>query len=497
MLDRHPARSVSAAVLACVGSLSAQNLAIEFDGLSYVNCGNDPSLQLFGSMTLEAWLRVDGFSNAGGCCADRAISKGGYGSDDGYEILVNHEAAAGASDFHLGATTGGTGNTSLASPQDFSVGAGWRHVALVQDPAARQVRFYVDGLLEAAVPWTATNEVTTSFELWIGDDPGAPPVFHLKQRFRGATDQVRIWSAARTQAELQATINHRITAADMPQYPDLVSAWNFEGDLLDEASVNDGAYSHDQSLPAQFVGADDIPILFDCNGNGVSDGVEIASGAPDCNGNGVLDVCDIAPGGSLDVDANGIPDECEPDCNGNGVPDAYDIAQGTSPDCNANLVPDECDLAGGASQDLDCNLVPDECQAALTLTVAPCEVSVSAGGTQALSLSPGAAHDFQLYFLLGSASGTSPGIPVDGVVLPLNIPDPYFSFTLNSPNTTLLSQSFGVLLGGGAATASFNIPAGVAPASLVGVTLNHAYLVFDSSAAVVLASNPAPVTLGL
>jgi len=211
----------------------------------------------------------------------------------------------------------------------------------------------------------------------------------------------------------------------------------------------------------------------------------------------VLDVCDIAPGGSLDVDANGIPDECEPDCNGNGVPDAYDIAQGTSPDCNANLVPDECDLAGGASQDLDCNLVLDECQAALTLTVAPCEVSVSAGGTQALSLSPGAAHDFQLYFLLGSASGTSPGIPVDGVVLPLNIPDPYFSFTLNSPNTTLLSQSFGVLLGGGAATASFNIPAGVAPASLVGVTLNHAYLVFDSSAAVVLASNPAPVTLGL
>ena len=30
-----------------------------------------------------------------------------------------------------------------------------------------------------------------------------------------------------------------------------------------------------------------------------------------------------------------------------------------------------------------------------------------------------------------------------------------------------------------------------------GVTLKHAYLVFDNSAAVVLASNPAPVTLGL
>lgn len=30
------------------------------------------------------------------------------------------------------------------------------------------------------------------------------------------------------------------------------------------------------------------------------------------------------------------------DCNGNGVPDARDIASGTSGDCDANGVPDEC-----------------------------------------------------------------------------------------------------------------------------------------------------------
>ncbi len=50
------------------------------------------------------------------------------------------------------------------------------------------------------------------------------------------------------------------------------------------------------------------------------------------------------------------------DCNGNGVPDADDIASGTSEDCNGNGVPDECDTASGASQDCNGNGVPDECE---------------------------------------------------------------------------------------------------------------------------------------
>ncbi len=34
---------------------------------------------------------------------------------------------------------------------------------------------------------------------------------------------------------------------------------------------------------------------------------------------------------------------CPADCNGNGIPDAEDIATGFSDDCNGNAVPDECD----------------------------------------------------------------------------------------------------------------------------------------------------------
>lgn len=55
-------------------------------------------------------------------------------------------------------------------------------------------------------------------------------------------------------------------------------------------------------------------VFSDCDGDGIDDGCEIASGAElDCNGNGVPDDCDIVSGTSEDCDADGIPDDC-PQC---------------------------------------------------------------------------------------------------------------------------------------------------------------------------------------
>ncbi|MEE9129722.1 MAG: FG-GAP repeat protein, partial [Phycisphaerales bacterium] len=49
--------------------------------------------------------------------------------------------------------------------------------------------------------------------------------------------------------------------------------------------------------------------------------VGVFHGLSDCNENGTLDICDIAEGTSQDINANGIPDECECpwdlDTNGN------------------------------------------------------------------------------------------------------------------------------------------------------------------------------------
>ncbi len=113
----------------------------------------------------------------------------------------------------------------------------------------------------------------------------------------------------------------------------------------------------------------------DCNGNGITDGCDIASGisvdidgngvpdeCEDCNANGVVDGFEIAGGTSLDCNADGVPDECQlaaNDCDGDGVPDLCQIGGN---DCNDNGIPDPCDLASGTSEDEDGNGIPDECE---------------------------------------------------------------------------------------------------------------------------------------
>ena len=127
------------------------------------------------------------------------------------------------------------------------------------------------------------------------------------------------------------------------------------------------------------------------------------------------------------------------------------------------------------------------------------QLSVASGGTQTITLSAGASHALDLYFLFGSLSGTQPGLPVDGLTLPLNL-DPYFLHTATYPNSPPLTGSFGVLSPalpgpGGKATATFTLPPNLDPL-LVGQTVHHAFVVLDWGTGVVtLTSNAVAVDL--
>lgn len=91
-------------------------------------------------------------------------------------------------------------------------------------------------------------------------------------------------------------------------------------------------------------------------------------------------------------------------------------------------------------------------------------------------------------------SGTSPGLTVDGHVLPLN-PDPYFLFTAAHANSPILPGFAGTLDSLGRATASLVLPPG-AGASIVGVTLHHAYAVYDvATSKVTHTSNVVPLLI--
>jgi len=104
-------------------------------------------------------------------------------------------------------------------------------------------------------------------------------------------------------------------------------------------------------------------------------------------------------------------------------------------------------------------------------------LGLTAGGTASFSLSGGPQHAGLPYLLMGSLSGTSPGLPIDAnLTLPLNA-DGYFLNTLSAPGPPL-GNSFGALDVNGHASVTFSVPPNTTQL-LAGATASHAFVVIE------------------
>lgn len=128
------------------------------------------------------------------------------------------------------------------------------------------------------------------------------------------------------------------------------------------------------------------------------------------------------------------------------------------------------------------------------LAATPKTLSLGAGGIQDFVLDAGLQHANKAYWLLGSVTGSSPGLPLNPVVtLPLNF-DAYLLLLLQSPNAPPLLNAYATLDGAGKSTAQFTLPAN-SPPILVGLTFHHAYVVLSPSNTPDYASNAVQLTL--
>ncbi|MCP4759528.1 MAG: hypothetical protein GY876_08740 [Planctomycetes bacterium] len=177
---------------------------------------------------------------------------------------------------------------------------------------------------------------------------------------------------------------------------------------------------HEITQAAMREHVDESPCLIpDCNGNGDDDAIDITSGASvdinsngvpdeceDCNSNAIFDDVDIADGSSLDLDANGVPDECQPDCNGNSQPDTFDISEGTSIDLWGNGVPDECETDCDSDGQSDYNQIQSNMDLDLNRNAIldACEDCDSDGTPDHLQLAGGSA-----LWIAGTTNGEAQG----------------------------------------------------------------------------------------
>jgi hypothetical protein len=128
------------------------------------------------------------------------------------------------------------------------------------------------------------------------------------------------------------------------------------------------------------------------------------------------------------------------------------------------------------------------------LVAAPAALSLAEGGRHELYLAAGQERAGHVYFVLGSASGSTPGVPVaGGFTVPL-VPDAYTNLTLAGANGVMLRSTLGVLDGAGGGHAALALPAGTMP-GLAGTTLHHAFLAWDGFGVLSFVSNATAVDL--
>ncbi len=217
--------------LAAAGS----GTALRFDGTDDV-VRVPPAIQFApgtGSLTFECWVEIEDPARAGGIaeCADGDFA-------NGWRL---RQVANGAFLFEV---------DGLAATRTASGGplpSGWHHVAGVLDATAGETRLYVDGALAAIDAGGAPGAVSPTAPLFLGR---AGATF-----LKGSLDEVRVWAAARTEAEVRRDMYRRLTGGE----PLLRAYWRIDDNIL-QLVVDATAAQHTGTLGADMDIGDDDPV---------------------------------------------------------------------------------------------------------------------------------------------------------------------------------------------------------------------------------------------
>jgi hypothetical protein len=160
--------------------------ALNFDGTNdYVDCGNASSLNITGAITIEAWINADTWKTNSW---EGTIVGKDNNNATGYVLRCGNNGM-------LSFVIGSAGDWHEVLSGAVMQAGRWNYVAGVYDGANMSI--YINGVLSGQQALSSAIGVSTQ-SLFIGKSPGFPTRF-----FDGKIDEVRLFNAARTQAQIQ------------------------------------------------------------------------------------------------------------------------------------------------------------------------------------------------------------------------------------------------------------------------------------------------------
>ena len=237
-----------------------------FDGVSYIYFfdANTSANRLFsgleGDYTIETWFRsVHTEQQTIFAAVDSATA-------DHYVLLELTEE--GKVRWQHSPTAGGSWS-EIVTVNSYTEDSEWHHLAVVFD--SNDMTMYVDGAIVGHT--TASGPVDDTVEIILGKrSPLEPTLF-----FKGRLDDFRIWSVARTWADVRKYMDLTLSGEESG----LAAYWKFdeaEGDIIFDLTANDNdgticGVAHDDYTAPVYVGA-----LSDSVGNYAIKGIYYAGG---------------------------------------------------------------------------------------------------------------------------------------------------------------------------------------------------------------------------
>ena len=225
--------------------------ALQFDGTDdLLTCGNGNSLQITGNkITLEAIINVNEFKSqpfAGSVIVkDQGSNSSGYMIRCGGNGIINFNIGNGS--WH-----------EISTPANSVQLNQWHHVAATYDGTAMKI--YVDGELKVQSNIVLTIGNANNSNLLIGESPSFPG-----RVFNGKIDEVRIWNIARTESQIQNTMNTILTSEYYSTTDSgLVGYWRFD-EGIGQSAADLSVYSNTAMLGASINPEASDPVWVEAN----------------------------------------------------------------------------------------------------------------------------------------------------------------------------------------------------------------------------------------
>jgi|GEM_PF-2386707 len=199
------APSAGLAIPAQTARYDGRGACLRFDGVDDYATGS-LAAGFLGSRTFEAWVRPLGLPSPV-AIAGMLVATGGSTNAGALYCFLFYNGQFGARLMKSGRDPGVSANGGQA------VLGRWHHVAVVYDEAAGSLVVYQDGQPVASIE-VPFQPVTGPTEVNLGRNVAGA------QFFEGEIDEVRLWTRARTAAEIRADMHRRLTGveADLAQY---------------------------------------------------------------------------------------------------------------------------------------------------------------------------------------------------------------------------------------------------------------------------------------